>query len=201
MIMSDEQKKLCISSEPQDLPWLKDWCHNRPLEIEVGCGKGRFLLGRSLEESSHRLIGIDWSWKWMKLGIDRAIKNKRSNIRYHKGDAHTFFENMLWNNSLTACHVYFSDPWPKKKHHKRRVLSPSFIQKIYRTLVDGGCLHISTDFFPYYSYIQNSIYSSHCPWTSIRHTNKRELFFNQQTSYEKKYQQEGRPFSFIQLIK
>lgn len=198
MIINDEQSKLMLSANQAV---LKNWLNQRPFELEIGCGKDLFLLHRSQEAEDHQFLGMDWSWKWIKVGLERYLKYQRPNVRFLKGEAFSFFEDVLWDECIDVCHIYFPDPWPKKKHRKRRLLQAPFIDLVHRRLKPGGILYIGTDFLDYYSCIQNAIYTASSTWSRIHHSNLRELFPACPTSYEVKYHKEGRSFSFIQLHK
>ncbi|OED37182.1 hypothetical protein AB834_02095 [PVC group bacterium (ex Bugula neritina AB1)] len=198
MIITPDQKKLLISPETKA---IKSWIQNAPLELEIGCGKGRFILNKAKASPETYHIGLDWSWKWMRMGLDKCLSKDVQNIRFHRGEAFEFLEKTLWEKSLLACHAYFSDPWPKKKHHKRRLITPAFIDMAYSRLSTGGKLMLSTDFLTYYTSIQNAIYTAKASWSSILQTNSRQSFLECKTNYEIKYEKESRLLSFITLTK
>jgi tRNA (guanine-N7-)-methyltransferase len=116
-----------------------------PLEVEVGSGKGLFLQSAASRDSSHDFLGVEIATKYARFAAARVAKNGLKNAVMIHGDAQPIFADFLPDNSLAAVHVYFPDPWWKKRHHKRRVLNEQFVQHVERVLIPGGSLHYWTD--------------------------------------------------------
>jgi tRNA (guanine-N7-)-methyltransferase len=128
-------------------PWATDLLFDRdaPLEVEVGSGKGLFLQSAASANPAHNFLGIEIAGKYAHFAAARLAKRGLSNAIMVSGDAQGVFAELLPDNSLAAVHVYFPDPWWKKRHHKRRVMNEHFVQQIARTLIPGGALHFWTD--------------------------------------------------------
>jgi tRNA (guanine-N7-)-methyltransferase len=129
-------------------PWSSAWLFLRgdaPLEVEVGSGKGLFLESAATENPSHNFLGSEIAAKYARFAAARLAKRGLSNAVMIHGDAQRLFGELLPGNLLAAVHVYFPDPWWKKRHHKRRVMNERFVQQIARTLAPGGALHFWTD--------------------------------------------------------
>lgn len=116
-----------------------------PLEIEVGSGKGLFLQTAAANNPTHNFLGIEIATKYARFAAARLAKSELSNAVMVHGDAQPIFADLLPDGSLAAVHVYFPDPWWKKRHEKRRVLNERFVGHVERTLVPGGSLHYWTD--------------------------------------------------------
>ncbi|HVT26958.1 MAG TPA: tRNA (guanosine(46)-N7)-methyltransferase TrmB [Lacipirellulaceae bacterium] len=116
-----------------------------PLEVEVGSGKGLFLQSAATANPDHNFLGIEIAMKYARFAAARLAINKLPNALVIHGDAQRLFSEFLPNESLAAVHVYFPDPWWKKRHHKRRVMNESFVRQIDRTLTPKGALHFWTD--------------------------------------------------------
>jgi tRNA (guanine-N7-)-methyltransferase len=116
-----------------------------PLEVEVGSGKGLFLETAATRAPDRSFLGIEIAAKYARFAAARLAKRSLPNAVVIHGDAQRVFGELLADDSLAAVHVYFPDPWWKKRHHKRRVMNERFLGHIERTLVAGGRLHFWTD--------------------------------------------------------
>lgn len=121
-----------------------------PLEVEVGSGKGLFLAGAARQCSDHNFLGIEVAHKYARYAAARLARLELANARVIHGDALALFAHWMGDASLAAVHVYFPDPWWKKKHRRRRVMNESFLRDVERTLVPGGRLHFWTDVEEYF---------------------------------------------------
>jgi len=123
---------------------------DRPLEVEVGTGKGLFLTAASQVESQHNFLGIEIGRKYARYAASRLARAGCDNALVISGDALPLFERWFPTASLAAVHVYFPDPWWKARHKKRRVLNEPFLRNVERTLILGGRLHFWTDVEEYF---------------------------------------------------
>lgn len=133
-------------------PWEPEKLFGRvaPLEVEVGSGKGLFLQTAATNQPQHNFLGIEVAGKYSRFTAARLAKRNLTNAIAVLGDGLRLFREMIPNDSLAAVHVYFPDPWWKKRHHKRRVLNEPFLRDVHRTLVVGGKLHFWTDVQEYF---------------------------------------------------
>jgi tRNA (guanine-N7-)-methyltransferase len=122
----------------------------QPLEVEVGSGKGLFLVGASRSEPGHNFLGIEIARKYARFAAARLAKQQSANGFVVCGDALVLFERWFPDSSLAAVHVYFPDPWWKKRHQKRRVMNEVSVKNFERTLLPGGRLHFWTDVAEYF---------------------------------------------------
>jgi tRNA (guanine-N7-)-methyltransferase len=121
-----------------------------PLEVEVGSGKGMFLQSASLGTPHHNFLGAEIARKYAHFCAARLARHEINNAVMVRCDAERLFKELLPDASLFAVHVYFPDPWWKKRHHKRRVMNEAFLQDVVRTLAPGGSLHFWTDVKEYF---------------------------------------------------
>ncbi|MBB74682.1 MAG: tRNA (guanosine(46)-N7)-methyltransferase TrmB [Planctomycetaceae bacterium] len=133
---------------PYDMTSLFD--HLAPLEIEVGSGKGLFLDTAAAQFPGHNYLGIEMARRYARYTAARLARGQRSNARILEGDAEQLFEQFLESDQVHAVHVYFPDPWWKKRHHKRRVMNDRFLRNVQRVLAPAGRLHFWTDVQDYY---------------------------------------------------
>jgi tRNA (guanine-N7-)-methyltransferase len=117
---------------PDELP--RPFCANTlfgrdaPLEVEVGSGKGLFISSAAIANSDHNFLGIEVSHKYARFAAARLARNGLSNAVMIDGDAVPLLREWLPDASVAAVHVYFPDPWWKKRHEKRRVLQEPFLK-------------------------------------------------------------------------
>lgn len=158
---------------PEELPELVSsqtlFGDDRPLEIEVGSGKGLFIQSESARRPEHNFFGIEIAKKYAAHAAARLARREQFNAMMLAGDATPLFAPFqtdlsvanpmertetgpprIADQSLEAVHVYFPDPWWKKRHRKRRVLSEANIRQFSRTLRVGGRLHFWTDVLDYF---------------------------------------------------
>ncbi|HEX5471735.1 MAG TPA: tRNA (guanosine(46)-N7)-methyltransferase TrmB [Lacipirellulaceae bacterium] len=135
------------SMEDLPQPWASEILFERaaPLEVEVGSGKGLFLQSAATAIPDHNFLGIEIATKYARYAAARLARHKLPNAVMVHGDAQRLVQEFLPDGSLAAIHVYFPDPWWKKRHHKRRVMNERFVREIERTLAPGGTLHFWTD--------------------------------------------------------
>ncbi|MCE9545073.1 MAG: hypothetical protein K8T25_06090 [Planctomycetia bacterium] len=117
------------------VPWdaMAVFGRRAPLEVEVGSGKGMFLARAAAERPDHDFLGIELANKYAHFAAARLARAGLTNARLLSGDALTFFRELpdaVSGVGLAAVHVYFPDPWWKKRHRKRRVMSAAFIGDI-----------------------------------------------------------------------
>ena len=133
-------------------PWNAEAIFGRaaPLEIEVGSGKGLFLRRAAQARPEVDFLGIEVAHKYAQYAAACLAKAGLGNGMVVDGDALRIFRELIPGDSLAAVHVYFPDPWWKKRHKKRRVMCESFLHDIERTLRPGGSLHFWTDVEEYF---------------------------------------------------
>jgi tRNA (guanine-N7-)-methyltransferase len=133
-------------------PWDTSAVFGRaaPLEIEIGSGKGLFLAGAAVANPAANFLGSEIARKYAAHAAARAIKKGLTNVRVLHGDAARLLVEKLPDACAAAVHVYFPDPWWKKKHHKRRLMREPVVRDIERVLVPGGRLHFWTDVEEYF---------------------------------------------------
>jgi tRNA (guanine-N7-)-methyltransferase len=159
-----------------------------PLEVEIGSGKARFLIESARANPSHDFLGLERSLSYYRLCRARLARAGLPNARILRADASLFLP-ALPARSVRAFHVYFPDPWPKKKQRKRRLLDGVFLELVADVLEPGGLLRIQTD-HPGYGAALTPLLESvraleRLEWESVPSPAP--------THYEIKYRAEGRP--------
>ena len=121
-----------------------------PLEVEIGSGKGHFLHAAATAAPEHNFLGVEVAHKYAAFCAASLIRSGLENAIMVSGDALPLFDELFPDKSLEAVHVYFPDPWWKKRHRKRRVMQMRLIRQVERCLRPGGKLHFWTDVEEYF---------------------------------------------------
>ncbi len=146
--LSRHLRELAELPAPFDTAALFD--HAAPLEIEVGSGKGLFMASASTAYAERNFLGIEVSGKYARFAAAKLAKTQRENAVMLHGDALRLFRELLPDACAAAVHVYFPDPWWKKRHKRRRVMNEVFLKDVERVLQPGGTLHFWTDVEEYF---------------------------------------------------
>jgi tRNA (guanine-N7-)-methyltransferase len=134
--------------------WSDVFGNAHPVEIEVGCGKGLFLLTATAAAPDVNFLGIEIVRKYQLFAATRLFKRGTRNVRLACADARVFVRDRVPHASIQAIHVYFPDPWWKKRHQKRRLFTADFAALCENALRPGGILHVATDVADYHEMVQ-----------------------------------------------
>ena len=138
----------------QGLVWVEVFGRTGPVEVEIGIGKGRFLLAAAQARPEVFHLGIEWANEYLRIAEERAEKRGLDNVRFVRADAKDLVARAIPESSVAAYYVFYPDPGPKKRHHKRRFFNETTLGHVARTLVPGGWLHAATDHEEYWSVIE-----------------------------------------------
>jgi tRNA (guanine-N7-)-methyltransferase len=189
---SDEQ---LFSGGPLDVAAL--FGRRAPLELEIGSGKARFLIDAARRHPGHDFLGVEMSLAYYRICRDRVDRSGLTNARVLRAEGRRFLETALLPGSLAAIHVYFPDPWPRKRQRKRRLLDGLFLDLAASRLAPGGMLRIATDHPDYGALIAPLL-------ASVPELEPRVWEDSPPpppTHYEIKYAREGRPIWRFLLVK
>lgn len=136
----------------------------KPLEVDVGCGKGRFIIARAGSHPEVNYLGIDRLFRRLRK-IDRKLDRAGlSNVKLLRMEASYAVSYLLPPASVSAFYIFFSDPWPKRRHHGRRLFSQAFLDSLDAAMVHGGKAHVATDHLDYFQEIR-SLFEAHKGFT------------------------------------
>jgi tRNA (guanine-N7-)-methyltransferase len=177
---------------PFDLPKL--FGNDRPVEIEIGSGKGLFICNAATSDPGCNFLGVELSRKYARIAAERLAGQKIPNAKIWSGDARQVMARLVDATSLRAVHVYFPDPWWKKRHKKRRVFTDELVAQIARSLQPGGELHVASDVEEYFRLIQHLIASvRRFEEVPVPDPSTPQHPLDYLTNFERKYRLEGRP--------
>ncbi|MEA3252558.1 MAG: tRNA (guanosine(46)-N7)-methyltransferase TrmB [Pseudomonadota bacterium] len=138
---------LSVADGPLDLDAL--FGRTAPRVVEIGFGMGGSLIEQVQTHPKTDFIGIEVHAPGVGKLLDEADKRQLSNLRVYREDALKVLSRCLPEASLDGLQLFFPDPWPKKKHHKRRIVQPAFVELVRTRLKPGGTLHMATDWQAY----------------------------------------------------
>lgn len=161
-----------------------------PVEMEIGVGKGRFLLNAAAANRDRDYFGLEIEAEYAAIVRLRAERLGLSNLRVERLDGKAFVATRLAPGSLAALHVYFPDPWPKKRHHKRRLVDPAWASAAALALAAGGLLRVASDHAEYWAVIDAALSAE--PLLA-KLTEDEAGAWSTGTNYELKFQKTGRP--------
>lgn len=175
--------------------WTLEVPRSTRTEIEIGPGDGRFLV-----EAARRAPQTAWVGLEVRAGLAKRLQAHRerpANIRVHHCDARFVIQHLIADESVDAYHVYFPDPWWKKRHHKRRLLNEELARALYRTLKPRGSVYLLTDV----EVIFQDAAARLCDRGLRQQTWTRAADDPAQSSYERKYRRQGRRLHEARFVK
>lgn len=185
------------SEVPSPATSVSLFANDASLELEVGSGKGTFLVSESRIRPGVNFLGIEYQRRYWRYAADRLRRNGCSNVRVVLADASTFIRDFIADASLSAVHIYFPDPWPKKRHHKRRFVQPDRVGLLAKKMISGARLQIVTDHAGYFEQIETVLQGSSLvtvPFGAPAAAEEEEIVGS---NFERKYRTEGRSFHSI----
>ncbi|GED22583.1 tRNA (guanosine(46)-N7)-methyltransferase TrmB [Halomonas halmophila] len=147
--LEDVWPRLGLSLEDGRLDLDTLFGRRAPRVVEVGFGMGASLIEQAEAHPETDYIGIEVHAPGVGKLLDEADKRGLANLRVYREDALAVLEQCLPEASLDSVQLFFPDPWPKKKHHKRRIVQPAFVELVRTRLKPGGTLHMATDWEAY----------------------------------------------------
>ncbi len=189
-----DQAAFLLEMPEARVSWSDYFGNHQPVELEIGPGKGLFLANAASQRPGHNFLGIEIARKYARRAAERASKKGLLNIRVIAGDGRRFLHEFVPEKSLTALHVYFPDPWWKKRHKKRRVFTTEFVSDVARALVDHGDFWFATDVEEYFE-VMLAVMTEHPEFSPQPPPlpNEPEHDLDYLTNFERKYRMEGRP--------
>ena len=174
------------------IPGRNDW------EVEIGFGKGRYLLRRACEKPEAGFVGVEVASAYYRLASKRAQRRHLENIVLIRGEALYLLSASLPVEFASAVHVYFPDPWPKARHQKRRLFDAETVDLVLGLLNPGGYLYFATDHLDYGAVVYD-ILKEH-PAVDVKVIE--EIWPDgARTNYEAKYIKEGRPILRLEILR
>jgi tRNA (guanine-N7-)-methyltransferase len=168
------------------------WLLKAPLHLEIGCGKGQFILQSAMDHPHLHYLGIEQAAPVLYRALEKLEPHPRPNVKFVWGDADVWLEEVPLK--VERLYLQFSDPWPKARHEKRRLTHPSRLER-YASIVTGSLL-FKTDNEPFYQYSLTQLETS--PFAIVSHGILSSMDSKVPTEFETKYRKLGKPIYFIE---
>ena len=196
-----------VALRPEDLDGKIDFTRifgrKAAVHIEIGTGKAGFLLAQARVQPELNFLGIERAGRYYRYAVDRIGRWSVSNVRVIRTDAAQFLAEFVADSCVDCFHIYFPDPWPKKRHHKRRFFCQLNLEQLIRCLKPGGVIKTATDHAEYFEYIQKVLSGQsnrleEIDFSPTAGANEGEWVG---TNFERKYLKEQRPIYTIAVRK
>lgn len=176
-----------------------------PVEIEIGSGRGTFLVAQAQAFDQTCFLGIEWARKFYRYTVDRIGRRGLDNVRLIRTDAAQFIAKHVPDGGVDGFHLYFPDPWPKNYHHRRRFFSSDNLARMLCCLKPAGWINMATDHQGYFEQMQNvagqAVEAGQVQIIPFRRPAGAQDGEIVGTNYERKYIKEGRPTYTLALQK
>ena len=173
---------------------------DKPFSLEIGSGKGQFIVDMANKFPSMFFVGVERNTTCAGISAKKLVDEHVVNAKLIYDNADVVLLN-LKDESVDNIFLNFSDPWPKKRHWKRRLSAPSYLDNYYRVLKKGGKLIIKTDNVDLFAFTKEMMESSKFSLISITDDYQERDEFDAETEYEKSFREIGTPIHRIVVVK
>ena len=160
-----------------------------PVELDIGCGTGRFLIARAMANPCLNLLGIERLLGRVRTVLAKAERHQLDNVRLLRVEASYALGFMLPPASIQTIFISFPDPWPKRRHHRRRLIQPDTVVALHRVLRPGGTVHFATDHADYFDAV-GACFQGQSDW---RRGIPYQPTTEETSSFERLWRDAGRP--------
>lgn len=176
------------------LDWTEFFGNDNPVELDIGCGRGLYIFNAAINNPNVNYLGLEIDYREGRRTAKKFQKREMPNARVIGGDCNVFLSKMIERNSVDAAHVYFPDPWWKKRHHKRRLFTPEFCDLLASVVKPEGHVHSWSDVIEYFEIIEEQM-NEHPSFETQEAPTQRdpEHDMDYQTSFERKKRKLGLP--------
>jgi len=171
------------------LSWADVFARSAPIEVDIGCGKGAFLLWASQQHPKRNFFGVDRLLTRLRKVESKLKRNGLANARLFRLEASYFVQYLVPANSVATYHIYCPDPWPKRRHQSRRLVNETFVMALQTSLMPHGCVRFSTDDTDYFQSANETFRRS----KSFQECEQAAPVKEALTDFEQQFLQEGKP--------
>lgn len=176
------------------LDWPAFFGNENPVELDIGCGRGLFTFNAASQNPDVNYLGLEIDYREGRRAAQRLLKREMPNARIIGGDCKVVLTRLIARHSVRAAHVYYPDPWWKKRHHKRRLFTAEFTDMLADVVEPSGHVHSWSDVAEYFDIIKD-LMDSHPEFLACappaEHDPQHDLDY--QTSFDRKKRKLGLP--------
>lgn len=176
------------------IDWSEFFGNDNPVELDIGCGRGLFTYSAATNNPDINYLGLEIDYREGRRAATRLLKKDMPNARIIGGDGNIVLTKLIDKHSVQAAHVYFPDPWWKKRHHKRRIFTQEFTDVLADIVQPEGHVHSWSDVAEYYEII-SELMDGHALFDIEQAPEQRDPDndMDYQTSFERKKRKLGLP--------
>lgn len=175
---------LDVTDQPVDLCTVFE--NTAPVIIEIGFGNGEALAKMASQHPQYNFIGIETHKPGVGHLLIESAQRELNNVRIYNTDVISVLSDSIKDHSISGMHIFFPDPWQKRRHHKRRLINKAFIETISEKLCIGGHLFIATDWSDYERWMDKILLANDCPLQEIKQPDQSKIIIPErpQTKFE-----------------
>lgn len=177
--------------------WAQIFGNTNPVEVEIGPGHGSFLMALARLHPERNFFGVEFATRRAFRAARLLERDGPSNLIIIRADIGCLLRTHIYPESVQVCHLYFPDPWWKKRHHRRRIVQADFPTALARSLAPGGSLLFASDVRPYFAHIVEQFRAvpdlDQFAWQRDHCTPRGKPIV---TDFERKYQRQDRPLHY-----
>ena len=193
-LMHDHPEKMVLDPASVKGNWQLRFEKEQPIQLEVGMGKGQFIIGMAKAHPEINFIGLEVEHTVAAIALKKALPEELPNLQLVCADG-ALLTDFFEPHSIDRMYLNFSDPWPKKRHAKRRLTYHTFLSGYQDILKDHGAIELKTDNMGFFEFslvsMNNFGMEFDGVWLDLHHSD--ESIHNVETEYEHKFSEKGQP--------
>lgn len=193
----DSPRSLALTDDaaPLDLPAI--FSRTAPLQVDLGCGDGSFLAELAERLPEQNFLGLERLFRRSSSACRRADRRSLGNVRVWRDEIDDRLGDRLGAGHVRCFHILFPDPWPKRRHHRRRLLQPSFLEVLHSCLEAGGEVRFRTDDRPYFQHATAMAEAS----TAFARVDWQVPDDYPKSAFQRRFEARGLPIYSLMLVK
>lgn len=191
--------ELIIEHGEEGAELLREFVEDKEVELELGSGCSGFSISLAASHPEKRFLAFEYKEELLLKAVEKTTEQNLSNIRFVRGNIEEI-ESLVGFHTVAKIYLNFSDPWPKKRHEKRRLTSPKFLEIYKRLLKDGGVIEFKTDHEELFEYSLQTFEKAGFVREDLSYDLHAERDNIVMTEYEKKFVAGGKKIMYVKEV-